>query len=226
MLQNTECRDGLNRDRYIFRRGESGIHLPDQYTQVRWRLRVIAVGQERYREVLDEVPHVQCCDLALLMLYAPQGKEGADRAIVISHRQREQWGKSVVQLYQDAVTSCARALPARLQSLKDAIGLPGEEKTAAPECLVLTNENNRFGAACIFYPGVQEEAASRIGGSYFALPSSLHEMLLLKDDHMGDAASLKDIVCSVNRREVEERDILTDSVYYYDAVLKKFRRVA
>ena len=59
-----------------------------------------------------------------------------------------------------------------------------------------------------------EKFAERGGCDLYILPSSIHEVLLLKDDEIS-AEELRRMVRSVNRGVVDEMDRLSDEVYHY-----------
>jgi hypothetical protein len=57
----------------------------------------------------------------------------------------------------------------------------------------------------------------KLQGDFFILPSSTHEILVLKDEFGPSAIELLELVKTVNATEVAPCDKLTDSVYKYDA---------
>ena len=80
---------------------------------------------------------------------------------------------------------------------------------------VLTNASRSLGAAAMFYPDVKEKAAEIIGGDYYILPSSCHEVILVPDTLEVKAKDLCEMVKEANRTVVEDKDILSDNVYHY-----------
>ncbi len=90
---------------------------------------------------------------------------------------------------------------------------------------VLTNAKRLYGAACILYPGMLEEIARGWRGGFYIIPSSVHETILVQDREPVSPEKLKSMVYEVNREELEPEDILTDSLYYYDAVEKRVKIV-
>ena len=80
---------------------------------------------------------------------------------------------------------------------------------------VLTNTTGSLGAAALFYPDVKEKAGELLGGDYYILPSSTHEVILVPDSADIDAKNLCDMVKQANRTVVEPNDILSDNVYHY-----------
>lgn len=84
------------------------------------------------------------------------------------------------------------------------------------ELHILTNENRLNGAATLFYPGVQDQVATVVGKSYFVLPSSVHEVLILADDGEIRPEDLNRMVYDINREQVEPQERLSDKALYYD----------
>lgn len=80
---------------------------------------------------------------------------------------------------------------------------------------VLTNRNSQNGAACILYPDVLKEFAGRVESDLYILPSSVHEVILIKDNDMHDPDALRNMVKEVNRTQVEPEEVLSDQVYHY-----------
>ena len=57
-------------------------------------------------------------------------------------------------------------------------------------------------------------------GDYFILPSSIHEVLLLRDDGNMDYRALEAMVREINVTQVAPEERLSDQVYHYDAAEK------
>ena len=81
---------------------------------------------------------------------------------------------------------------------------------------VLTNEDKLNGAAALFYPEVQEQIAEQMGGDYFVLPSSVHEVLIVPDNGESDYRELRAAVNEINGTQVPPDEVLTGEVYSYD----------
>ena len=87
------------------------------------------------------------------------------------------------------------------------------------EIYILSSTIRTYGASALYYPGVQEKISKLVGGSYYVLPCSVHEVLILPDINSSgglDAGSLSSIVKLVNDQELQESDLLSYRVLYYD----------
>ena len=87
---------------------------------------------------------------------------------------------------------------------------------------VATVPDKIHGAGVIAYPNFMEDAAQKMGGDFFVLPSSIHEVLLVKDNGQMTAKELENMVKEVNATQVEPADQLTDHVYHYDQTDRVF----
>ena len=67
------------------------------------------------------------------------------------------------------------------------------------------------------HPGILRTAAKKLGGAYYILPSSMHEVLLLAKDKDTDPSQLKEIVEEVNLTDAVSTDFLSNHVYEYDS---------
>ena len=81
---------------------------------------------------------------------------------------------------------------------------------------------NVHGAGVMAYPEFFNEASEIVGGSFFILPSSIHEVLLLPDTGDATVEWLTDMVKTVNTDVLDPEDKLSDTVYHYDAEAKLF----
>lgn len=92
------------------------------------------------------------------------------------------------------------------------------EAEDAVEMYVLTNKQKINGAACILYDRVLNNFASQREKDLYILPSSIHEVILVPVTNDIDREELCKMVYDVNHNELEEGDVLSDYVYYYDRI--------
>ena len=61
-----------------------------------------------------------------------------------------------------------------------------------------------------------------MGGDFFLLPSSIHEVILVPDNGKMDYRELEKMVHEVNETQVRPTERLSDNVYHYDSKEKIF----
>ena len=81
---------------------------------------------------------------------------------------------------------------------------------------VLSNATKVNGAIWMTDPDALEMISEKVGGDFFILPSSVHEVIIVPNDGYSEL-ELQDMVMSVNQGEVRPEDRLSDNVYAYDS---------
>lgn len=139
----------------------------------------------------------------------------------------ERWGKSFDEVFQDAMENTPKLSPVVIQPIQDLLeGIMGEEIDIPEEyqLLVVRNTLENHGAASLFLPGIMDEVADMIQGSYIVIPSSVHEFIIqpvFGEITMGDIAELEGMIREVNET-LEPDEILSDRAYFYNATTKVF----
>lgn len=89
---------------------------------------------------------------------------------------------------------------------------------------VLSNDQKLNGAAVILNEKAMEDITEKIGGDFYVLPSSIHELLIVPKEEGMELADLEAMVQEVNATQVAPEDKLSDHVYEYDAQEKELFR--
>ena len=93
--------------------------------------------------------------------------------------------------------------------------LSGCEHGSLPEdavVFVLSNREAYWGAAALFYPGVMDKLRDMLGG-FYVIPSSVHELLIMRITADADPDYISEMIWSANRSVVDEEDVLSDDLY-------------
>lgn len=147
------------------------------------------------------------------------------------------WNVSFQKVMEDAMQNTERLMPTKVMHIGDSLReLMSDEMyeeamegRKAPAMYVVTNSGKNHGAANLFLPGRMEQIAEQIEGSYFVLPSSVHETLVIPRDPdvsvtamMEEVEELREIVSQVNETQLPLKEQLSYQVYFYDADEKTF----
>ena len=178
--------------------------------------------------ILGETPHRMIEDMALVVNAHLESfsDENGRSCVVISRPLMELYGIDEKQLFADAEKNSRENEPIVLTPLGDMIkSLIESEELPSPEeagivTYIATNKSGFQGASIAAYPDFAEKAAETIGGSFYMLPSSVHEFILIKDDGKPNARDLNKMIRNVNETVLEPRDILASQCYHYDAKTK------
>lgn len=201
------------------------------FEKVRDRIVYRLVNREKNKELLADIPHVDFLDLAICFYYSYEHPELGEGMILIHNNHMAMWKTCHKELMQLAERNTPRLMPVQLCSMDNALrGILDEEALEELQQLqqetsrylyVLSNEKRCQGAAAILYPGVLAEAARRLKGSFYILPSSIHEVILLLDDGRKDGDGLHEMIADINRSQLQEEEVLSDYAYRYDVVTEK-----
>ena len=122
----------------------------------------------------------------------------------------EIWGINREELYEAAMRNMR--LPANfvLKSMEDM-------EDAKGPVFILTTKKHIYGATAIISDEVRQSVGKYMGGDYYILPSSIHELIVMPKDYAADLWALEQTVRDVNRGPyVPEEEFLSDNVYEYD----------
>ena len=190
------------------------------YEQARSQMFVELIPKNGNEELLANVPHREMEDLAAIVRVDLGNANEMHATAFVTNALAEQYGISGEQLLKEAIENATHSYPAMLDSLSNVLGIP--EMADGPQLYVASVEGSYMGAGVLTYPGFLDQAAERLGGDFFVLPSSIHEVLLMKDDGTQLVSDLEQIVRSVNKNEVIPQERLSDHVYRYDGETRTF----
>ncbi|MBR2553580.1 MAG: hypothetical protein IKE94_01850 [Aeriscardovia sp.] len=178
--------------------------------------------------ILKSTPHKMIEDMALVVnIHLDSISDDDGRScVVVSRPLMEMYGIDEVKLFADAEKNSLENEPIVFKPLIDMVkDLINSENIPDPEDVgivtyIATNASGFQGAAVAGYPDFCEKAAETMGGSFYMLPSSVHEFILIKDDGKAKAKDLNKMIRNVNETVLEPRDILAAQCYHYDAKAK------
>lgn len=203
------------------------------YEAAKDHLFIRVANKEANADVLAGMPHKEVEDLAITYHVLVNHDQNGIASAPVTDDLLRHYGVTAEQLHEDAIANSQRMLPAQLDSMQNMLfGMmtPEASDTLRDEpypgstMLVLTNNVQLNGAAALFYPGVMDQAAERLGGDFIVLPSSTHEVIMIPADGMTDFRSLEQMVKDINRSQVAPEERLSDHVYHYDAKERLFER--
>jgi hypothetical protein len=126
------------------------------------------------------------------------------------------WGITEDQLFDIALKNL-KSEKTVIKSLPDVLGIGDLEDL---EMYVLSNESNFNGARRVLQIGNTISEFSKMYGclktSLVFLPSSIHEVLMLKITGETDYSALIDMVRDINATEVEPEEVLSNNIYTWD----------
>lgn len=190
-------------------------------------LSIRVVETARNQEYLKEHPYMELGNgfAAICDLMKADGAGGFWRSAV-TYEMLQADHLDAAKLIHDALENAAKIDPPVMMSMEKVIALAkagihsstvGIHAVPGAQSYILTNKSQGYGASALFYTGTAKTIADKLGESYYALPSSLHECIIIPCSKVKtDVAHLKQAVLSGNKDTVTAGEILSDSVLYFD----------
>lgn len=174
------------------------------------------IGAKQNVDLLKTIPHQLEEDLAITYHFFVGKTDGGLISAPIDHQMLKNYQITQEELHQIAMKNTPKLFPAEFQSMAEIIPF-----YPVPDYMyVLTNTNMDNGASALFYPNMIEQIREQLGDDFYALPSSVHEMIILPAktaESMGDIHELMELVREINQTDVvKPEDVLADSAYHVD----------
>ena len=177
------------------------------------------VNYEKNKEILEDCPFIQLYDLAVTFRWLAHSDDVGISTSLITKQELDIWEISVHELLLAAQHNTRRIFPPRIMDLNALLLQMGKDLSEFEVLIpmyVMTNEQQINGATVLLYDNVIQQFAQQMNTSFYILPSSIHEVILVPAEEFDDPSGLVELVHMANHSIVELGDILSDSVYYYD----------
>ena len=195
-----------------------GIDVVD-YESARKHLGLMVIGAEENREYLETLVHEVIEGLALVPIVFIND-DNSTGCIKIKKELLMAWEVTAQEVMEEAKQNSARVMPPTFKLMSDILRENSNldlDDLCVPEEAELFVVSNRYfvcGASVAFYPGFLESIGKALGTDFYVLPSSINELILLRD--LGqNPLELLQIVKTVNRTQLQPEEVLADAVYYY-----------
>lgn len=185
----------------------------------------VVINADMNRELLKTVPHnVIAGNLAEVARFRVKSDAESDSSFLITNEHLRH-----LRMLSDEVLEIAHKNTEnqeyRLQNLyKLTFDMLSDEESREifedeytdDDVYVLTNNTNYEGANVITSDKILREVSEKIDSSFYVLPSSRHELILVPDKFNVDPKYLVQMVREVNQT-LKQKDLLSDDIYHYNA---------
>lgn len=199
------------------------------YEAIKERLSVLVRNAESWKETLGSCPHEIHEDLAMLYCIDLDSKEGMRKSVIINYNLLGTLDVSEEQIRRDAWENMKHSNPPCFLAMEDILkeimnpdaakhtDIRGQlNETAEDDVLyVLTNLERINGAAYICDEETMSAIAKKMDSDLIVIPSSIHEILILRDKEEIDLDEIRKMVEEINENVVVPQERLSDSVYRF-----------
>ena len=196
------------------------------------------VNRDKNKEHLSDAPYLPFHDLAVIFYVVVSEDRVGTGTVTVHDNLMEMWGNpDIKELYRIAKNNTQRRYKGRVSNMMEIMGeiISHSADNVDPDVVdaffemdsvyednmmpmfVATNNKKVNGAGVILYDGLLTTFAEKIGGDFYILPSSVHEVIFVPANGDMDARYLIQMVKEVNATEVSPDEVLSDNVYMYHA---------
>ena len=199
----------------------------EDYDKIKEDLFIRLLNIEKNQVELEDSIYRTIGDIALV-LYARMGElNGSSASIKIKRHMLEKWEQEPKQVFEEALLNTYFISPPRIYCWEKLIFDPdyaGEnfmnllcdyklKKDVLGNCLSTTIRTN--GAVAIFLPGVAERIGQLMGGGFYMVFTSIHEVMI-HNEKSADPEELKKVLEDTVNETTPPEDFLTYQIYHYD----------
>ena len=184
------------------------------------------VATDMNREILETVIHKEKLDLSVIV-YAKLGDMDDEllTSFLVKKEQPQIWNRSEDEVFETAWQN-TRQQQILFMSMNEVIStmmseeerrliFDGDPDRMESILYVLTNTYKNMGAVYMLFPDIMDRIADELGGDLYILPSSIHEVLIMKVTDMYEIPQLRQIIHEVNVTQLSLEQRLSDHVYKY-----------
>ena len=192
------------------------------FKNVKDRICFKLVNREKNAGLLADTPYVEYQDLAVVFYILVSKDKSGITSITVRNSLMDMWGMDADILYYLAKKNTQRLFRGRVSSMMEVMAeIIGDSADAFEDSAfpmyVATNVFKINGACILLYDGVLKKFAEKIGGDFYILPSSVHEVIFIPANVDMNAKYLIQMVKEVNATQVAPDEVLSDNVYIYHA---------
>ena len=223
------------------------IRLENIFANVKQLVFPCLINTDKNREYLKTVPHREFLDLSIIYKKIVEGTEGV---VTLTNAMLENIGMTEDELYAAALENMVGLngislgdISTMLFSLFGDDGVNGcvylckeeLEKLTLPEIdyecggvplYCATNMKKVHGSSAFLVPELWKGVSCFFKESVYILPSSVHELLFMKESDCDDASCLISMIHEVNYSQVAPEDFLSNNLYFYNKDTGKISIVA
>lgn len=205
-------------------------NLPDteylkDYEKIKNNIFYRLVNMDKNKELLEDIPYLPFLDLAITFHCLVRNSKEHMESVRITKTLLKLWGINTKTLTERAKANTPHLFPIKINTMDEIIlGFLGEAASVIDgvraqkslmQMYVITNTLGINGASCLLYEDAVQHLGDMLKGDLYILPSSIHEIIAVKDDGVIEKHELANMVKEVNITQVAEEDYLSDSVYFY-----------
>lgn len=200
------------------------IYDLENYDSIKERIQYRLINYEKNQDMLKNVPHRKYLNLAVIYVLNLSEDDYGMKTMLITNRHMEMWKVSLYEIESQARSSVYNSaenfqMIGMHQLIEELTGI--REPEEYEPMYVLTNIYRNYGANAILCDDFMERVAEILNCDFYAIPSSVHEIIVVKCYGAPSKEEMNEMLNEVNRSQVPEDEILGDKVFFYSREQKR-----
>ncbi len=175
------------------------------------------VNARSNEQLLKDIPYKTVYDGRYAVIFRYQvDVSGTGGSVLITDDIAAIKGLSIDDLYKYATTNSGEQNTPKLQTMGSVLGaMFGDSSIDAdvPNLYVISNETQHYGSFMIMRPETQKILMDNFDSDILFIPSSIHELLLMRYNNDIDVKAVNKMIQEVNQTVVDSEDILGDEYF-------------
>ncbi len=196
------------------------ISFFDSFESVKDRIYIKLINRAKNEDYLKGAPFEEFLDLAIVPYVRVYDKKIGNGLIMVKNEHLKLWNVSASAVLEEAKRNTHDHDGFNIRQIMDVLksmkvpGIPDDPYDRFP-MYVATNSKMTNGAAVLTMKDKLKEFATVIGGDYYIIPSSVHEVILVPNNDDRSADEIDSMIREVNSTQLGPDDVLADHVYLY-----------
>lgn len=195
----------------------------DNFESVRDRLYIKLINKEKNEDFLNEAPYEDFLDLAIVAYVRVYDRKIGNGVIMVRNEHLKLWNTDGKTVLEAARKNTHDYDDFNLRHIMDVLTSTGnriidkEAEESDFPMYVATNGKMTNGAAVMTMKDKLKEFSDVIGGDFYVIPSSVHELILFAVNDENRTCDIDEMIKEVNSTELNPDEVLADHVYLYRA---------
>lgn len=194
----------------------------EDFEKIKDRLIIVLSSLDMNEQWLKDKCYRPFLNLAATVGILVDVDETSNSIIHVKEKMLDMWNVTFEYIFEVAKENSFIESNIRFKDIYDVLTLDGISLDADAGLLyVATNRHNFMGANLLMNNSFLYEIAEKLQDSFYIIPSSVHELLVLPACQVQDIEGLNLLIQNINDTEVILSDRLSYTLYYYDCTTHK-----
>ena len=194
----------------------------EDFEKIKDRLIIVLSSLDMNEQWLKDKCYRPFLNLAATVGILVDVDETSNSIIHVQEKMLDMWNVTFEYIFEVAKENSFIESNILFKDIYDVLTLHGISLDAEASLLyVATNRHNFMGANLLMNNSFLYEIAEKLQDSFYIIPSSVHELLVLPACQVQDIEGLNLLIQNINDTEVILSDRLSYTLYYYDCTTHK-----